>query len=173
MKKLQYFFLILTIASMFGCSDDESSTTNQDDYYRVLSFETTANSEIDLNNDGISNSNVLNELTNYSIYPFDLEIKSLNNQKLYSFYLPNQNIQYDLNCCPSGYVEFARNGFTITLDNDIFSTENMEIDSDNYVINFTKQNNNQMKIVLRKKYFDFNDISFKNIEFEIIYEKTN
>jgi len=173
MKNLQHLFLIVTIVSIFGCSEDESSTTYEYNYYRVLSFETAANSKIDLNNDGVSNSNILNELTNYSTYPYDLVMKSLNNQKLYSFYLPNQNIQYDLNSCPSGFVEFARNGFIITLDNDIFSTENMEIDSDNYLIYFTEQNNNQMKIILRKKYFDFNDNSSKNIEFEITYVKTN
>ncbi len=173
MKKIKYFLFILTIVSMFGCGEDESNTISQDSYYRIISFETIDNSEIDLNNDSISNSNILKELTNYSNYPYDLEIKSLKNQKLYSFYLPNQNIQYDLNCCPNGYVEFSRNGFTIILDKDIFSIENMEIDSENYLVNFTEQNNNQMKMVLRKKYFNFNDNGLKNMEFEIIYEKTS
>ena len=66
------FFLIL----FYSCSReyDEDHFPLEQKLYKITSF-TSTQSLIDINNDGVINSNILLETTNYSSYPYDLKIQ--------------------------------------------------------------------------------------------------
>ena len=157
----------------YSCSREyDDDFENKDFYYKITSF-TSTQSLIDINNDGVINSNILLETTNYSSYPYDLEIKIKKSNDFISFYLPFQNIMYDLNCCPNGFVEFSRNGFVIRLGKENHLIENLIIDNENEVKHFSKISETKYKLILIKSYYDFNTSQIINNEFEVIYEKVD
>lgn len=160
---MRYLTFILSIL-LISCSnnDDDNQILSKDTYYKIISFNIIDNS-IDLNNDGTSSTDILSELTNYSYYPYDLEIKSKNGKKLLSIYLPIQNISDD------NFVEFSRYGFTYELENE--NINNVEIDSDIFIINLERTNPKRYQLILKKKYFDFSISDFNEFEFNIIFEE--
>ncbi len=164
------FFLIL----FYSCSNeyDEENIQLKQKLYKITSF-TSTQSLIDINNDGVINSNILLETTNYSSYPYDLEIQIKRNNDFISFYLPFQNITYDLNCCPNGFVEFSRNGFVVKLDKENHLIENLIIDNENEIKYFDKISETRYRLIVIKKYYDFSTSQDINNEFEIIYDLNN
>ncbi|MFV0541781.1 MAG: hypothetical protein ACK5MZ_11195 [Aestuariibaculum sp.] len=149
---------------LIGCSknDDKNQINSKDTFYKIISFNITDN-PIDIDNNGVLSTDILSELTNYSYYPYDLEIKNNNDKKLFSFYLPTQNI--DIN----NFVEFSRNGFTYELEGE--NLNNVEIDSNNFIIRLEKTTSFRYKLVLKKKYYDFSINAFNNFEFDIVFEE--
>lgn len=173
MRKIFYAFLcFITFCS---CENDSEIVggTKQDSFFKVTHFDIEQGS-LDLNNDNIINSNMKLEFLNYFNETYDLQIKKLNdNSSLISFYIPKQNISFNYVCCPTGYVEFSKNGFTINMEQNQSTIENLVIDSNTRIISFSKLNNTSYKLILEKKYYDFNiSIESSNI-YEIQYEIIN
>lgn len=162
----KYIILIISVL-LIGCSknNEESENLPIDTYYKIVSFEVVNSNPIDLDNNGVSSTDIISELTNYSSYPYDLQINSKrkNGSELFSFYLPTQNIDYN------NFVEFTREGFTYESKSDNF--DNIEIDKDNFIISFNKTTSSGYQLVLKKKYYDFSTNSFNNFEFNIVFEK--
>ncbi|WP_196888360.1 hypothetical protein [Aureivirga sp. CE67] len=156
------YLTVILVLFLISCSKENNDFSTVDKYYKVISLKTINGQLIDLNNDGQSNSNLIDELTNFSKNPCDLEVKYINNEKLFSFYIPKQYI-FD------GFVEFAQDGFGLMTEEEIF--ENLEIDDENYFIDFRKIAPNQYKLLLLKKYYDFSSNEFNDFELEIIYEE--
>ncbi len=172
MKKLikTTFLLIL----FYSCSNEyvDDNIPLEQKFYKIVSF-TSTQGLIDINNDGVINSNILLETTNYSSYPYDLQIMIKRSKDYVSFYLPFQNIVYDFNCCPSGYVEFTRNGSILELEKENHLIENLIIDDENEIKYFGKISETRYKLILIKTYYNFNISQNINSEFEIIYEMNN
>ncbi len=160
----KYITLIISVL-LIGCSknNEESEIFPTDTYYKIVTFEVINSNQIDLDNNGVSSTDILSELTNYSSYPYDLQIKSKNGSKLFSFYLPTQNIVHN------NLVEFTRGGFSYSSERDNFN--NIEIDRDNFIICFNKTASSGYQLVLKKKYYDFSTDSFNNFEFNIVFEE--
>ena len=161
---LKFAFLLFVF---YSCSREEDDFINntialKDSYYKMTSF-TSTESLVDINNDGIINSDVFLELSHYSTV-YDLNKKVKKKQTLFSFYIPHQYI------FPDGLVDFERNGFTILLDNDVHSVENILIDNENEVKYFSKISETKYKLILAKKYYDFRSSQYTYNEFEINYE---
>lgn len=172
MKKI--VFTLLYIITLCSCENDAEIVggTKKDYYFKITEFIISENS-IDLNNDNVINSNMLLEFSNYFNDTYDLQIKANNNSSLLSFYLPKQNIFFDYLCCPNGYVEFSKNGFTINMNRRQTILENQIIDNENKIILFSKLNDSSYKLILEKKYFDFNSNAFSAETFEIKYDIIN
>ena len=113
------------------------------------------------------------EFLNYFNNTYDLQIKTNKNSSLLSFYLPKQNIFFDYLCCPNGSVEFSKNGFTINMNRTQAKLENQIIDNENKIISFSKLNDSSYKLILEKKYFDFNSNSLSAKNYEIKYNMIN
>jgi len=169
--KLKNMKLTLKLTALlllfYSCSDKEDDFENdyvtlKDSYYKMTSFISTQ-SIIDINNDGIINSDVFLELSHYStVYGLNKKVKK--KQTLFSFYIPHQYI------FPDGLVDFERNGFTILLDNDVHFVENILIDNENEVKYFSKISETKYRLILAKKYYDFRSSQYTYNEFEINYE---
>ncbi|MEZ0007364.1 hypothetical protein ABH942_002745 [Flavobacterium sp. 28YEA47A] len=172
MKKIMFLFLCFTV--IFSCENDSKieGEIKRDSYFRITEFIISENS-IDLNNDNIMNTNMFLEFLNYFNSTYDLQIKTNKNSSLLSFYLPKQNIFFDYLCCPNGYVEFSKNGFTINMNRTQTRLENQIIDNENKVILFSKLNDSSYKLILEKKYFDFNSNSLSAKIYEIKYDMIN
>ena len=170
MKKI--FLMFLFFASLTSCVKDSEIVggLKEDTYFKITVFKISGN-PIDLNNDSIPNSNMLLEFSNYFNNTYDLQIKkSKDSSSLISFYIPKQNIFFDSVCCPNGYVEFSKSGFTINQEKNQTILENQVIDNNNKIISFSKFDNNTYKLVLEKRYYNFSlNTDYLNI-FEIEYE---
>lgn len=152
----------------FSCSEEETERyLIADEYYKAQTFVST-NKNIDINNDGAVNTNILNELTNYSPNPYDLLIKEFNSSILVCFYLPIQYIDFE--CCPSGSVEFAMGGFSLSLDNKTDIVENLEIGNGVVVKYFGKTSEQNYKLILTWGFYDFSVSDYIATEFEINYK---
>lgn len=163
-----YFKYLTLLLLFFSCSEEEVKTYTvlEEEYYKTQTFVST-NKSIDINNDGAVNTNILHELTNYSTYPYDLEVQLSNQDVLFSFYLPTQYIDFE--CCPSGSVEFARGGFMLSLDNKTDIVENLEIGNGVEVKYFGKTSEQNYKLILTLNYYDFSVSGYITTEFEINY----
>lgn len=152
-----------------SCSEEETKHyLIADEYYKVQAFASTTKN-IDINNDGVVNFNMLNELTNYSSIPYDLQIKEFNSSILACFYLPTQYIDFD--CCEgNGFVEFARGGFTFSLDDKTDSVENLKINNITEIKYFGKTPEQDYKLILTLNYYDFSVSDYITTEFEIHYD---
>lgn len=172
MKKIICIILCLTIFS--SCEDDTQIVGGftEDSYFKITEF-IIAETSIDLNNDNISNIDMFDEFSNYFNNTYDLQIKTNNNSSLFSFYIPKQNIFSDYLCCPNGYVEFVKNGFTINLDKNQTIIDNLIIDNETKIISFSKIGNTSYKLILEKKYYAFNSSSFSNEIYELKYDIIN
>jgi len=167
MKKGFYLLLVLTIFSFSSChKNEELGVTLDDRFYKILSF--TSQNTIDVNNDGQSNTDVLVQLTNYANYPYDFEILVKRELTLYNFYIPAQSIIYDSN--NAAYVNFDREIYIKSLEDNSDYIENYIIDNDNKIISFRKISETKYKLIFQKKYYDFNTMQDVNGEFTIIYE---
>jgi hypothetical protein len=171
MKK-NIIMLIAFQLLFLSCTDDNDiiGDNKVSKEFKITSFKSFEN-QIDINNDNITNSNMLLEIENY-FNSADLETKEFDNEILISFYIPKQNIYYDYNCCPSGYVEFSKNGFTLLTNKDIV-VEDVIIDEENRIINFSKISDLKYKLILQKKYFNFDLMQFDFVNFEILFELSN
>lgn len=165
--------LILVCFIMLSSCEEDLETMNwmpEDVYYKIISFR-VADGSIDLNNDGIKNADIFLEVTNYFNGTYNLQIKSNSDSSLLSFYFPAQNISYDYLCCPDGYVEFYKNGFTTLVRKNQPILESRVIDADNKIIQFSKVTETRYKLLLEKKYFDFSTTSYQTKTFEIVYDR--
>ncbi len=172
MKK--FIFALLCIVIFSSCENDSEIVggIKKDAYFRITEFIIPENS-IDLNNDSIINSNMLLEFSNYFDNTYDLQIQTDKNSSLLTFYLPKQNTFFGYLCCPNGYVEFSKSGFTISMNRTQTKLENQTIDNENKIILFSKLNDSSYKLILEKKYFDFNSNFFSAKIFEIKYDIIN
>lgn len=161
---MRYLLFLISIFFISCSNDDEDIDISRDKYFKIVSFKTNG-TQLDLNNDNLSNSNILLELTNYSAYPYDLEIKRLSdNSELFSFYLPKQNII-------NNFVEFYRGGGFTFLQEEEDIVNNIEIDDENFITELVKSSASNYKLTLQKKYYDFSTKTMETIEFEIIFEQ--
>ena len=167
-------FICSSLILLCSCENDSKIVggIKDDNYFKISEFNISENS-IDLNNDNVQNSNMLLEIPNYFNNTYDLQIKTDNQSVLICFYIPKQNISFDYMCCPNGYVEFSKNGFTISTDVNQNIIENIEIDNETKIISLLKLNENSYKLFLEKKYFDFSTNQFVTKTYEIKYEITD
>ncbi len=172
MKKI--FLFVLCFASLISCEKDSEieGGLKESTFFKITEFKISENS-IDLNNDNIPNSNMLLEFLSYFNNTYDLQIQKNNNSSLISFYIPHQNIFYDYVCCPNGYVEFSKNGFTINQDKNETTLENQVIENGIKIISFVKTDNSSYNLILEKKYYDFSLNTESSNVYEIKYEIIN
>lgn len=172
MKKIFSFLLCCTI--LLSCEKDVEveGGFKKDTFFKIIEFKISENS-IDINNDNISNSNMLLEFLNYFDNTFDLQIQKNNNSSLISFYIPKQNVFFDYVCCPSGYVEFSKYGFTINQEKNQVVIENEIIENGINIISFSKLSNSSYQLILEKKYYDFSLNAESSNIYEIKYEMIN
>lgn len=164
------FLCLVTLAS---CEMDPEleGGIKEDAFFRIVEFN-SSDGAVDLNNDAVLNSDMLLELPGYYNATYDLEIKTDKNSSLLSFYLPKQNIFYDYPCCPGGFVEFSRNGFTISRGRDQASIFNSVIDDETTVNSFIKSDEDTYILTMEKEYFDFNTNVWVTRTFEVKYRRT-
>lgn len=172
MKKT--FFMLLCFAIFSSCESDGEIVggPGEDSFFRITDF-TISGNPTDLNNDDVLNSNMLFEFSNYFNNTYDLEIKARKNSSLLSFYLPKQNVAFDYLCCPDGFVEFTKGGFTVSIVKDQDSISNYYIDNENKINSFIKSGENTYVLTLEKEYLNFDTNLFLKRIFEIKYERVD
>jgi len=182
---------LLTLA--FACSGDDSETAiryKESTYYKMINFDLIEEDyyfyhnnrgkakPIDLNNDGISNTNILLELDHYFSEPrtYDLEINKEKGKKTYeafaSFYLPRQYFILDGDIPPPITVQFEKHGFPLIFkENELI--ENYYVGREDIVIKFEKKSDTQYELILEKEFYDFATSSNTRNWYKIIYEKSS
>ena len=160
--------IIFITGLIISCSKERSEIvgiTLEDYQYKITSF--TSQNSIDINNDGIANTDMLLELSDYFLPSYDLRILVKRELVLYDFFLPFQNIDY------SDYVQFTKFGYSIITEEKFDLIENYDLNNETKVISFEKISELEYKLTLEKKYFDFNLNQDVNCRFNITYELNN
>jgi len=73
----------------------------------------------------------------------------------------------------TGYVEYGTNGFTMLLDINNHYIENYVVDDEYEVKFFKKISERRYELKILKKYYDFNTLESRHIEFDVVYELVN
>jgi len=185
------FLISLVSFLLFSCYSDDSETPiryKESTYYKMINFDLIEEDyyfyysnrgkakPIDLNNDGISNTNILLELDHYFSEPrtSDLEIKKEKGKKtdeaFASFYLPKQNFILDDDIPPPIIVQFEKHGFPLIFkENELI--ENYYVGREDIVIKFEKKSDTQYELILEKEFYDFVTSSNTRNWYKIVYEK--
>jgi len=189
MKFVKAFFVILSVVS---CSSDETITTEEfrayTGNYNIVSFK--ANESVDLNNDGISSEELMNEIDSFNDYfSGDLYIRPDNNGyddvQLISFTFPKTKITFESLLHPEGDVSFIGFGNLsyYEFDSNTFILEERQYIEYAYIDNvednrtvylesdLTVKDSNHLELKLRKEYYDFNDAQWKMLDIDVLYEK--
>jgi hypothetical protein len=158
--------------------------------YNIISYK--ANEEVDLNNDGISNKELLNEIDSFNdpVYG-DLHIRPENNGndnvRLIDFSFPKTEITFESLLHPEGEVSFISFGNLSFYEfevNTFLLEEKQYIEYayiDNVEANRTVYLESDLRIrdsvhlelKLKKEYYDFNEARWKVLNIDVLYEKAD
>ena len=167
LNKMKNIKLILIILLIISCKKNSNynEIKNKQLLYHIQSF-STVDGAIDINNDGITNTDILYELTNYSKPNYDLRIISNKEKTYYDMALPSQYIDSNGHTI---LVDFESHKYSMSFKNEINLLENYKLDSVNKIIRLKKISQNKYNLILRKKLFDFNSSQIVEKDFLIDY----
>ncbi|SNR16747.1 hypothetical protein [Tenacibaculum jejuense] len=176
MEKLYYSLAALALILLYSCSEDENQNFSFQGHYEISQM--TSDTSVDLNEDGIASTNLLNEIVPYYFENtvYDLEIRPHNytesDAKLILFSIPHQILLFDdpndqnssIDYCKKGFgtsYEFSDNKIQLeNFSNDFITIKNIEILS-----------NDNIKTNIEKEYFDTETENWVKLSIEIVYQK--
>lgn len=149
-----------------GSAGNGGSSSTLGGSYNIISM--ISDISVDLNNDGITSTDLLTEVDpavfNSTIPELEIKPVLYNNQleEMMSFYLPHSNISAITPSNPSG-VKFTRSGigylYDFDTDTQTISVQNGDQNNQNGIIghmeNIQVIENNKLKAVFTKSYYDF------------------
>jgi len=186
---MKNIFLISLISILcFSCVKDPEETYNSSkkNQYKIVNFYSVDDISVDLNYDGIKNSDIMLEVDYYfdNFRSFDLEeIISMRRtgrkkswetgERFFHFILPKQYFY------PDTYPPFIKTDFIfeesyynieLDMDKDNFY-KSIYIDDENSVLQFEKTSETQYEAIIEKKYYDFATTSYVKHKYKVVFEK--
>ncbi|MCF6280403.1 MAG: hypothetical protein L3J14_08660 [Flavobacteriaceae bacterium] len=175
MKKV---LIIITLFIFISCSNNASEIiTEKTDFsglYKIESIVSTEN--VDLNDDNISSTNLMNEIPNYfENADYDFIIRNLEKtdpyELLLSIYLPvpNEFIDEDF-----GLIDYNRYSSFIRINpfsKDKLINEEMEISNSTILNEMVILDNNIIESKSIQIFYDFSTNNWRNLEIKIRYLK--
>ncbi len=178
MKKTIYHLSVLVLSIFYSCSETEFENESFPFSGNYEIEQMTSDKAVDLNGDEITSTNLMTEIASYYFdnTVYDLEIRPNNltdsNAKLISFMIPDQSLLFGYPDDPNGYIDYSKKGFgslykysnntieLLTIENEFVSVKKVEI-----------LENNRIKSVIKKEYFDSKTQNWVNLSIEILYAK--
>lgn len=182
-----YFIILLTLF-LWNCGDSTDTDSQLDAYagnYQIVSFRSDI--PVDLNNDGITSQELVNEINSFSSN--DLEIRPTDLQsnptQLALFFFPKTWITFDDPGSPEGHIEFLDYGFSTTyhFDNNAFYLEDKSYEEEALIDNIESHravtlttdlhviDGRHLGLSISKEYYDFNANEWVRLAINLIYEK--
>jgi len=188
MNLIKLITLVLILTSCKGKKDAFIENQELEKYvgsYEIISFKSDI--AVDLNGDGISSRELLDEINNYNFDFKDLEISYYANSstKLISFLIPRTALTFISPDEPS--VQFIKSSFitaytreedAIRLTENTFAVEEyIGTMKREWTITFGEQiiliDANHLKGTVVKEYYDLKDKRWKLLHIDILYERKN
>jgi len=176
MKKV--LILIITIVIFISCSNNESEIiTEKTDFSGLYKIENIISTEnVDLNDDNISSTDLMNEIPNYfENADYDLIIRNLGKtdpyELLLSIYLPvpNEFIAEDF-----GLIDYNRYSSFIRINpfsKNKLINEGMEISNSTILNEMVVLDNSIIESKSTQVFYDFSTNIWRNLEIKIRYLK--
>jgi len=186
---MKNIFLISVVSVLFfSCVNDPEEVyhSGKKIQYKIVNFYSVEGVSVDLNNDGVKNSDIMLEtdyyFDKYSGHYSDLEeIRGINTTKKgkvtetrdrnFQFVLPKQ---YFNPHADQSFTEFTfeRSSYMIHMDTDKNGIyQSIYIDDENSVLQFEKISETQYEAIIEKKYYDFATASYVKHKYKVVFEK--
>lgn len=162
-----------------GVGGNGNSSSTLGGKYNIISM--VSDVSVDLNNDGISSTDMLTEVDpevfNTEIPELEIKPVVVNNQlqEMMSFYLPHSTITSNTPSTPGG-VKFTKTGLGYIYEFDQ-STQAISIHEDSpsnvngHIVEIKVLANNNLRAVFTKYYYDFNVPGWKLLTITCVYKK--
>jgi len=184
---------LLTLLLLSACKPEEYKKPSVTGYYRMESLVT--NREVDLNNDGITSSNVMEEVSqsfylvqyNFSSRASYLEIRPtrLNDTRIQHMYVPfpHPRLKLEDTDSPNGRVAYLRNdlngiGYDYSYDerSKIIRLDRSNVDANNeevmgQLIDIKVIEKDPLELLVSKNYYDFSTASWVRLQLTARYTK--